>query len=173
MVYRKFRWKVFRLQHWTVFVSNSLNVLNNNSEFRESNDLSMPNSESESSSGQTDASDFSSASAITKLRNVRRMTIILNLLQKKLKHKMGVKTRSYTSRTNGPIDKSLKVLNSSLPSHSKTTSTAVVESIEYAANCNSSYISMVESINDEETPVCPNCDSVPKVDSTVANSKAY
>ena len=49
---------------------------------------------------------------------------------------------------------------SSLPSHSKTTSTSFVEFIEYASNSNSSYKSLVASINDEngdENTVSLNC----------------
>ena len=88
---------------------------------------------------------------------------------------MGVKTRSFTTRANRPISKCLEVFDSPLPPHSKTTSTSVVESIEYASNSNSSYISLVESINDEnedETTVNPNYTAT-KVDSPVAKSKTY
>ena len=84
-----------------------------------------------------------------------------------------MKTRSYASRNNRAIDKSQKGINLSLPYQSKTTSVSVVESIEYESNSYSSYISLVESINDEENIVNPNCDTVPKVDSPVINLKAY
>ena len=71
---------------------------------------------------------------------------------------------------------SYKVINSSRPSQPKTISVSVVESIEYASNINSSYISLVESINDEndeETIVNPNFDSVPKVNSPVTKLEEH
>ena len=76
-----------------------------------------------------------------------------------------MKTISYASRTNRPINKSLEVFNSSLPSHSKTTCTSVVESIEYTSN--------IINENEDETAVNQNCETVLKADSSVAKSKTY
>ena len=77
-----------------------------------------------------------------------------------------------------PTDQLANVLKFSThlsSSHFKTTCKSVAESIEYSSNNNSTYISLVKSINDEnedETTVSPNC-TVTKVDSPVAKSKAY
>ena len=161
-------------------LGNSL-FLNNKSEHSESNVFNMNNSESEISSGKAATPDFSSAqsnspiAAVYKTEKCSENESNSEFSSKESRTQNGEKTRSYASRTNRPINKSLYDFDSSLFSRSKATSTSVVKSIDYTSNSNSSYISLVESImdeNEDETTVSPNC-TVTKVDSPVAKSKAY
>ena len=108
-------------------LGNCPNFLNNKSELGESNDFSMHNSESEISSGEADTPDFSFAqsnssnAAVNKTETYSVNETYSEISSKETQTQNGVKTRSYASRIR-PIDKSLKVFNSSLPYHSKTTS---------------------------------------------------
>ena len=100
----------------------------------------MLNSESGISSGKADTTDFTSAqsnsstAAVNKTEKCSEDETFSEFLSKEHQTQNGVKTRSYASRTNNPIDKFHKVFNSSHPSHSETSSTSVVESIEYTVH---------------------------------------